>query len=90
MNFSRPSIDVALRSAADVYGKELVALVLSGGNVDGAEGMEYVKGRGGVTLVQDPATAEVPYMPEQVLLRVAVDVVAATAELPAIVRALRG
>jgi len=88
VNFSRPSIDVTFRSAADVYGEGLVALVLSGGNADGAAGMAYVKERGGFTIVQDPATAEVPYMPQQVLLRLKVDVVAGTDELPAIVRAL--
>lgn len=88
VNYSRPSIDVTFRSAADVYGEGLVALVLSGGNADGAEGMEYVKERGGFTIVQDPEAADVPYMPQQVLLRVQVDVVAPTDELPGIVRAL--
>jgi len=88
VNFSRPSIDVTFRSAADVYGEGLVALVLSGGNADGAEGMAYVKERGGFTIVQDPATAEVPYMPQQVLLRVGVDVVAGTVELPEVVKGL--
>ncbi|HLZ88618.1 MAG TPA: chemotaxis protein CheB [Puia sp.] len=88
VNFSRPSIDVTFRSAADVYGEGVIALLLSGGNADGAEGMEYVKSRGGFTIVQDPRTAEVPYMPQQALRRVVVDVVAATEELPGIVRAL--
>jgi len=71
-----------------VYGGGLIALLLSGGNADGAEGMEYVQRRGGYTVVQDPLTAEVPYMPQQVLLRMTVDVVASTEELPALVRAL--
>jgi two-component system chemotaxis response regulator CheB len=88
VNFSRPSIDVTFRSASDVYGAGVVALMLSGGNADGAEGMQYVKERGGFTIVQDPATAEVPYMPQQVMLRMQVDVVAATEELPGIIRAL--
>jgi two-component system chemotaxis response regulator CheB len=88
VNYSRPSIDVTFRSAADVYREGLVALVLSGGNADGAEGMAYVKARGGFTIVQDPKTAEVPYMPQQVLLRVGVDVVAAVEDLPGMVRAL--
>src|SRR5262249_20729959 len=88
VNYSRPSIDVTFRSAAEVYGPGVIAVLLSGGNADGAEGMEMVKALGGYTIVQDPATAEVPYMPQQALLRVAVDVVAATEELPAIVRSL--
>ena len=88
VNYSRPSIDVTFRSAADVYGAGLIALLLSGGNADGSEGMAYVKDRGGFTIVQDPQTAEVPYMPQQVLLRMAVDVVVATEELPGFVAAL--
>jgi two-component system chemotaxis response regulator CheB len=88
INFSRPSIDVTFRSASDVYGAGVVALMLSGGNADGAEGMMYVKERGGFTIVQDPASADVPYMPQQVLLRLQVDLVAPTEELPAIIRAL--
>ena len=73
INFSRPSIDVTFRSAADVYGAGVVALVLSGGNADGTEGMQYVKAKGGFAIVQDPQTAEVPYMPQQVLHKVEVD-----------------
>jgi two-component system chemotaxis response regulator CheB len=88
VNYSRPSIDVTFRSASDVYGDGLVALVLSGGNADGAEGMAYVRERGGFAIVQDPQTAEVPYMPQQVLLRVGVDVVVGTEELPGVIRAL--
>ena len=88
VNFSRPSIDVSFRSAADVYGAGLSALVLSGGNADGAEGMRYVQEKGGFTIVQDPKTAEVPYMPQQVLLRMTVDLVVPTDELPGLVRGL--
>jgi len=88
VNYSRPSIDVTFRSAAEVYTSGLIAVLLSGGNADGAEGMEVVKACGGYTIVQDPGTAEVPYMPQQALLRVEVDVVATTEDLPAIVRGL--
>ncbi|HEV2482042.1 MAG TPA: chemotaxis protein CheB [Puia sp.] len=86
VNFSRPSIDVTFRSAADVYGAGVVAVVLSGGNADGAEGMQYIKARGGFTIVEAPETAEVPYMPQQVLLRMGVDLVVPTEELPELIR----
>ncbi len=46
VNYSRPSIDVTMRSAADVYGEGLIALLLSGGNADGSDGMEYVQYQG--------------------------------------------
>ena len=73
VNFSRPSIDVSFRSAADVFGSGLMVVLLSGGNADGVEGMQYTKERGGVTVVQDPATAEVPYMPQQAVTRMKPD-----------------
>ncbi len=88
VNYSRPSIDVTFRSAAEVYGSGLIALLLSGGNADGAEGMQWVRDGGGLTIVQDPQTAEVPYMPQQVLLRMTVDIVAPTEELPELIHSL--
>ncbi|HET6255687.1 MAG TPA: chemotaxis protein CheB [Puia sp.] len=86
VNFSRPSIDVSFRSAADVYGPGLMALLLSGGNADGVEGMQYVQERGGVTVVQDPATAEVPYMPQHAVTRMSPDHILPTDVLPGFIR----
>jgi two-component system chemotaxis response regulator CheB len=60
---SRPSIDVLFESAADAYGEEVIAVVLTGANSDGADGIRRVKERGGVTMAQDPATAERAEMP---------------------------
>jgi two-component system chemotaxis response regulator CheB len=88
VNYSRPSIDVTMRSAAEVYGAGLVAILLSGGNADGVDGMEYVKEQGGMTVVQDPATAEVPYMPQHLLIRMTPDRVVGAGELPRLVREL--
>lgn len=82
INFSRPSIDVCFRSAADVYGPELVCCLLSGGNADGVEGLEYAKDLGGMTIVQDPKTAEVPYMPQHAINTVNVDNIIAADQLP--------
>ena len=90
VNYSRPSIDVTFTSVAGVYGKGVVALLLSGGNADGAEGLYAVQEKGGFTIVQDPATAEVPYMPQQALLRVDVDLVVRTEELPGLIKGLGG
>ncbi len=86
VHFSRPSIDVTFRSAADVYGAGLMGLLLSGGNADGVEGMRYVKALGGVTVVQDPATAEVPYMPQQAITGMSPDHILATEEIPGFVQ----
>jgi two-component system chemotaxis response regulator CheB len=62
--FSRPSIDVLFESAADAYGPGLVGVVLTGANEDGALGLRAVAEAGGVTLVQDPATAYARAMPQ--------------------------
>ena len=83
VHYSRPSIDVTFRSAADSFGEELVALLLSGGNADGVEGLQYIKARGGVAVVQDPATAEVPYMPQQAVTKGEVDFIVPAVEIPA-------
>jgi two-component system, chemotaxis family, protein-glutamate methylesterase/glutaminase len=86
VNFSRPSIDVTMRSAADVYGDGLITLLLSGGNADGSDGMAYVQSKGGFTVVQDPETAEVPYMPQQAIIRMSVDLIVSTEELPGLMK----
>lgn len=67
VNFSRPAIDVLFESAADVYGERLLGVLLTGGNQDGAAGLQAIRGAGGLTVVQDPQEAQVPYMPEQAL-----------------------
>jgi two-component system chemotaxis response regulator CheB len=85
VNFSRPSIDVSFRSAADVYGDELICVLLSGGNSDGAGGLNYAKDRGAMTIVQDPETAEVSYMPHYAIAHARVDFVLKPEEMPGII-----
>ncbi|MFT3704717.1 MAG: chemotaxis protein CheB [Agriterribacter sp.] len=65
--YSRPSIEVSFLSAASAYKENLVAVLLSGANADGAYAMTKVKALGGKNIVQDPAEAAVPYMPEQAI-----------------------
>ncbi len=73
VNYSRPSIDVTFQSAAEVYGKKLACLLLSGSNADGVNGLKVVKFYGGEALVQDPATASVSYMPASAIAQLPVD-----------------
>ena len=63
VRYSRPSIDVTFHSAADSYGHRTVGVVLTGANADGAEGLRRISDRGGMAIVQDPATAESSLMP---------------------------
>lgn len=75
VHFARPAIDVLMTSAADVYGADLLAILLTGANHDGAEGMAQVHARGGFTVVQDPADAQVSTMPQGAIDRDAPDLV---------------
>jgi two-component system, chemotaxis family, protein-glutamate methylesterase/glutaminase len=63
VRFSRPSIDVMLTSAADTYGSAAIGIVLTGANEDGARGLAHIVKHGGLALVQNPKTAEIPIMP---------------------------
>ena len=64
VSFSRPSIDVLFESAASVYGRGLVGILLTGANKDGAAGLNAIRKAGGLTIAQSPADAEYPYMPQ--------------------------
>jgi two-component system chemotaxis response regulator CheB len=67
VRWSRPSIDVCFDCAARTWGSGLVAVLLSGANDDGADGLVQVLRRGGRAFVQDPATAAFPFMPNAAL-----------------------
>lgn len=73
VNFARPSIDVLFESAAEAYGEELIGLILTGSNSDGALGLRKIKEEGGLTIVQDPETAESPSMPAYAISTTSVD-----------------
>lgn len=73
VSFSRPSIDVLMQSAADAYGPALAGLLLTGANMDGAEGMAAIHAAGGLTVVQRPEEAEVDTMPRAAIARATPD-----------------
>jgi two-component system chemotaxis response regulator CheB len=72
-NNFRPSIDALFRSAAYVYGPRVIGIVLSGLLNDGTSGLWSVKRLGGITIIQEPADADFPNMPLNVLDYVKVD-----------------
>src|ERR1035437_378967 len=63
VNFARPSIDVLFESAAEAYKNKLIGIVLTGSNNDGTNGIKRIKECGGLTIIQDPETAESSSMP---------------------------
>ncbi|MBV9577462.1 MAG: PAS domain-containing protein [Chloroflexi bacterium] len=58
-----PSIDLLLASAADAFGEQLIAVILTGLGSDGADGARRVKEMGGTVIIQNPQTATHPDMP---------------------------
>lgn len=73
VNYSRPSIDLLFESAAATFGQALIGIVLTGANADGALGLRAIKQRGGLAIVQNPETANTPYMPRAALNATPVD-----------------
>jgi two-component system chemotaxis response regulator CheB len=67
VNFARPSIDVLFESAAEVYQNKLIGVILTGSNNDGTKGIRRIKEYGGLTIVEDPDTAESGFMPASVI-----------------------
>lgn len=73
VNYCRPSIDVLFESAADVFQDCLIGVLLTGANADGAKGIKKIKDLKGLTVIQNPKTAESPYMPQSAINTIKVD-----------------
>jgi two-component system chemotaxis response regulator CheB len=83
-HFTRPAIDPLFLSAALVYGRAVVGVVLTGALDDGTAGLQAVKECGGTTVVQDPDDAQDPSMPRNALKYVEVDHCSPIADMPAL------
>ena len=88
VSYARPSIDVLFASAADAYGKSLAGILLTGANYDGAAGLSGMQVAGALTIVQDPASAEVATMPEAAIRRMTPDLILSLAEIHSLLRRL--
>ena len=66
-NFCRPAVDALFRSAAEVYGASVIAVVLTGMGQDGLRGAERLKARGAAVFAQDEASSVVWGMPGAVV-----------------------
>jgi two-component system chemotaxis response regulator CheB len=90
VNGVRPSIDVLFRSAARTFGERVVGVILSGTHNDGSLGVDAIRLRGGVVVVQDPEEARFSGMPRSALARVEADYVLPVAEISALLADMPG
>ncbi|WP_338871139.1 chemotaxis protein CheB [Spirosoma sp. SC4-14] len=89
VNYSRPALDVTFESAADVYRNTLVGILLSGANADGTKGLAAIKRMGGITVVQNPSTAQAAFMPQQAILNTTIDHILDIPELIQFINSIR-
>jgi two-component system, chemotaxis family, CheB/CheR fusion protein len=89
MRGSHTSIDLFFRTLADAYGKDAMAILLSGAGTDGTFGLRRIKEAGGFVIAEDPAEAEYPEMPRSAIESGLVDLVLPVAEMADKVRGLR-
>lgn len=89
-NHARPAIDPLFRSAALQWRERTIGVILTGDMDDGTAGLAAVKACGGITIVQDPATAFEPAMPASALDNVAVDHCLPLHEIPRVLLRLAG
>ncbi|MBW4489814.1 MAG: chemotaxis protein CheB [Trichocoleus desertorum ATA4-8-CV12] len=87
-NRFRPAIDALFRSAARAYGPRVVGVILTGYLDDGTVGLQAVKNRGGIAIVQDPEEAEYSSMPRSAMRYAKVDHCLPLAEIPALLVSL--
>jgi len=88
VHFCRPSIDVLLESLARTSPELICAILFSGANGDGGEGMLKLHDKGGLCLVQDPADAQYPAMPQSALDRGAVHLSFSKKSIPELLKKL--
>lgn len=58
-----PSVDIMMRSAADVYGGSVMGVILTGMGNDGTDGMKRIKTGGGINIAESEETSVVFGMP---------------------------
>lgn len=75
VQYCRPSLDVTFDSVARAFEHRSMALVLTGANEDGAEGVRAIRKAGGYTMAQEPTTAIAPTMPAAAIATGCIDTV---------------
>lgn len=76
-----PSADVLFQSAAEVFGTQVLGVVLTGMGNDGARGVVAIKAKGGQVLAEDESSAVVFGMPREAIATGVVDRVLALPQM---------
>lgn len=77
----RPAIDITMQAAADVFGPQVIGVLLTGMGRDGAVGMQSIRHAGGYTIAQDKASCTIFGMPRAAIELHAVDAVLSPEEI---------
>ncbi len=88
VNGCRPAADLTMASAARVYGRRAVGIVMTGMGKDGAAGALAIKRADGKTLAQDQGSSVIYGMPKAAIDAGAIDDVAPLEEIAARMRYL--
>lgn len=81
----RPAVDFLFESAAEYYGKDVLAVILTGMGKDGTDGMKHIKHAGGHTIAQSQASCVVYGMPGSAMKAGVVDVCVALEQISDII-----
>ncbi|CCK79627.1 chemotaxis protein CheB [Desulfobacula toluolica] len=86
--YARPSIDVLFETAARAFGPHLIGIILTGASCDGSNGIRIIKANKGLTIAQDPNTAEVNLMPGSAIATQCVDFILSLEDIPSFITGL--
>ncbi len=89
IQYSRPSIDVMFESLGDVYGENLLTILLSGANRDGTRGTYWVHKQGGTTVAEHTLEHSIAIMPNSAIETGSVNFVLEKKEILDLITALK-
>ncbi|MCX7733538.1 MAG: chemotaxis-specific protein-glutamate methyltransferase CheB [bacterium] len=84
----KPSIDIAMETAAEVFGSRTIGVILTGMGNDGSKGVVKIKNKGGKVIVEDEKSAVVFGMPRSAKETGVADYIEDAHRIPAILEKL--